>query len=112
MRGVRSRYLALEKRIRKTVEDTAVANVVICRVHVTANVVLLSDVTADIRVILRVGTQSPLPASLARMIVSVVEAKTGCHSRVMVERVPCQTHSTFRSEDSVPEGACWSWEDQ
>jgi hypothetical protein len=89
-----------------------VTNVVISQVHVTVNVVLLSDVTAGIRATVRVGTQSPLPTSLARMIVSVVEAKTGCHSRVMVERVPCQTHSTFRSEDSVPEGGCWSWEDQ
>jgi uncharacterized membrane protein len=114
LRGVRARYLALEKTIRKTVEDTvtARASLAIPQVHVTANVVLLSDITADIHATVHIGTESPLPTSLARMITSAIEAKTDYRSRVMVERVPCQTCSTLRPEDDVPEGACWSWEDQ
>ncbi len=112
LRGVRSRHLALEKAIRQTVEDTVAANLATSQANVTANVVLLSDTVADIRAIVHSGMDSPLPASLAQITTSEVAAKTGCCSRIMVERVPCQTYSTLRPEDDVPRGACWSLEDQ
>jgi uncharacterized membrane protein len=112
LRGVRSRYLVLEKTVRKTAEDTVTASLATSQMHVAVSVVLLSDVTADVHATVHMGTDSPLPTSLARTITSAVKAKTGYRSRVMVERIPCQTCSMLRPEDDVPEGACWSWEDQ
>jgi uncharacterized hydrophobic protein (TIGR00271 family) len=108
IRGVRPRYLALEKTIRRTVETTIASRLTESPVEVAANVVLLSDETADVHATVHCGTASPLPASLAQAITTEIEAKSGCRSKVLVEMTPCQAYSTLRPEEVVPAGTRWT----
>jgi uncharacterized hydrophobic protein (TIGR00271 family) len=101
LRGVRYRYLTLEKTIRNIVEDTLEANSNCAPGGITANVVLLSDFAADIHAVVRNGGGSPLPPSLARSIASEIGAKTGYRSKIMIEVIPCQAFSTLQPEDAV-----------
>jgi uncharacterized hydrophobic protein (TIGR00271 family) len=108
IRGVRPRYLALEKTIRGTVETTIAARLTESPVEVAANVVLLSDETADVHATVHCGTASPLPASLAQAITAEIEARSGCRSKVLVEMSPCRAHSTLRPEEAIPAGIHWT----
>jgi uncharacterized hydrophobic protein (TIGR00271 family) len=107
IRGVRPRYLALEKTIRRTVETTVVSRLIESPVEVAANVVLLSDETADVHATIHCGTALPLPASLAQSITAEIEATSGCRSKVLVEMTPCQTYSTLRPEEVISAGTRW-----
>ncbi len=107
LRGVRSRYLVLEKAVRRVVEDTVAANLDASQGRTTVSVVLLSDVTADIHATVHSATDSPLPESLAQTVVSQVTARTGCRSRVTLEKIPCRTYSTLEAEEDVSEPMCW-----
>jgi uncharacterized hydrophobic protein (TIGR00271 family) len=107
LRGVRSRYLVLEKAVRKVVEDTVAANLDASEGRTTVSVVLLSDVTANIHATVHCATGSPLPESLAQTVVSQITAQTGCRSRVTLEKVPCRTYSTLEAEEDVCEPMCW-----
>jgi hypothetical protein len=77
-------------------------------VEIAANVVLLSDETADVHATVHCGTASPLPASLAQALTAEIEAKAGCRSNVLVEMSPCQAHSTLRPEEMIPAGIHWT----
>jgi uncharacterized hydrophobic protein (TIGR00271 family) len=108
IRGVRPRYLALEKTIRRTVETTIASRLTEQLVEIAANVVLLSEDTADVHATVHCGTASPLPASLAQAIGTEIEARSGCRSKVLVEMTPCQTYSTLSPEETVPAGTRWA----
>lgn len=108
LRGVRPRYLALEKTIRRIAESTIASRLTELPVEVTANVVLLSDETADVHATIRCGAAGSLPASLAQAINAEIEAKSGCRSKVVVEMSPCQSHSTLRPEEVIPPGRHWA----
>jgi uncharacterized hydrophobic protein (TIGR00271 family) len=108
IRGVRPRYLALEKTIRRTVETTIASRLAESPVEVAANVVLLSDETADVRATIHCRAAAPLPASLAQAITAEIEARSGCRSKVVVEMSPCQAHSTLRAEEAIPAGIQWT----
>ena len=107
LRGVRSRYLVLEKAVRKMVEDTVAANLDASQGRTMVSVVLLSDVTANIHATVHSTMDSPLPESLAQTVVSQVTAQTGCRSRVTLEKIPCRTYSTLEAEEDVSEPVCW-----
>jgi uncharacterized hydrophobic protein (TIGR00271 family) len=104
LRGVRLRYLVLEKTIRQTVVDTLAANLPACPVEIAANVVLLGDTAADVHATVHQGADWPLPSSLAQTVTSEIAARTGYRSRVTVEIIPCQAHSTLQGADAVPRG--------
>lgn len=108
LRGVRPRYLALEKTIRRIAESTIASRLTELPVEVTANVVLLSDETADVHATIHCGAAGSLPASLAQAINAEIEAKSGCRSKVVVEMSPCQSHSTLRPEEVIPPGRHWA----
>ena len=101
LRGVRLRYLTLEKTIHNIVEDTLEANSNCAPGGITANVVLLSDSAADIHAAVRNRGDSPLPPSLARSIASEIGTKTGHRSKIVIEVIPCQAFSTLQPEDAV-----------
>jgi uncharacterized hydrophobic protein (TIGR00271 family) len=107
LRGVRSRYLVLEKAVRTVVEDALAANLDASQRKTMVSVVLLSDVTADIHATVYSATGSPLPGSLAQTVISQVTAQTGCRSRVTLEQIPCRTYSTLETEEDVCEPMCW-----
>jgi uncharacterized hydrophobic protein (TIGR00271 family) len=99
LRGVRPHYLTLEKTIRETVKDALAHHLATRPVDITANVVLLSDITADIHATVRDGGTAPMPASLAQTIVSEVAAETGCRSKVLVDVIPSHTYSTLHPDE-------------
>ena len=107
LRGVRLRYLVLEKTIRQTAEDTLAASLTALPPEIVANVVLLSDTAADVHVTVYTEADLPLPASLAQTVTSEIATKTGYRSKVAVERVLCRTHSTLRQEDAVAWRVFW-----
>jgi uncharacterized hydrophobic protein (TIGR00271 family) len=108
IRGVRPRYLALEKTIRRTVESTIASRLAELPVEVAANVILLSDETADVRATIHCGAAGALPASLAHAITAEIETRSGCRSKVVVEMTPCQAYSTLRPEETIPAGTHWT----
>jgi uncharacterized hydrophobic protein (TIGR00271 family) len=100
LRGVRRRYLLLEKAIRQTARDALTAQA--CRsAGVRANVVLLSHDVADVRTSVHVQPGSKPPDSLAKTIASEILDKVGYRSRVVVEAIPCQMYSTLGPEQAV-----------
>lgn len=99
LRGVRLRYLILEKTIRQTVEDTLAANLTALPPKITAKVVLLSDTAADVHAIVYTKADLSLPASLAQTVTSEIATKTGCRSKVTMELIPFQAHSTLQQEE-------------
>ena len=107
LRGVRLRYLVLEKTIRQTVEDTLAANLATLPKEITANVVLLSDTAADVHVTVYTEADLPLPASMAQTVTSEIATKTGYRSKVAMETIPCRAHSTLQPEEAVARRVLW-----
>ena len=90
LRGVRRRYLVLEKEIRHAVVET------------------LMDSAADVHAVVRNGTGAPLPQTLAEVAASEVASRTGYRSRVLVEMIPFQVNSTLEEGDVGPWASHWS----
>ncbi|MBC7248963.1 MAG: DUF389 domain-containing protein [Anaerolineae bacterium] len=95
LRGVRARYLMLEKAIRRTVESTLAAlsatQLMGSKIHVT----LLSHAAANVNVIVRSREGEVISGTLAQTIAAEIQDRTGCRSEVTVEIIPCQTYSTL-----------------
>lgn len=107
LRGVRPGYLETERTIRRTVEEILTTILDSPPEEVTARIVLLSDTTADVHATVHRKANSPLPDSLAKAITSEIAARTGYQSKVMVEVIPCQVHSTLRQADAVSGKIRW-----
>jgi uncharacterized hydrophobic protein (TIGR00271 family) len=99
IRGVRRRYLALEKRIRQVAQDVVMGQLAFPSMTIVVHVVLLSDAVADVQAILLHQADSTLPTTLAGDIAARIADETGYRSQVIVELVPCQMHSMLRPED-------------
>jgi uncharacterized membrane protein len=99
IRGVRLRYLTLEKRIRQAAQDVVARQLASLRVATVAHVVLLSDAVADVRALVLHQADSALPTALAGDIAAAIADETGYRSQVAVELIPCQTCSTLQPED-------------
>ena len=95
LRGIRLKYLLLEKRIRQTVESVLVAEPNISVTGLTINVTLLGETLAAIRATIRSQPGETVSDNLAKSIVTTVQEKTGCRSEVTVEIIPTQTWSTL-----------------
>jgi hypothetical protein len=95
LRGVRVRYLILEKAIRLTAESVLTAIPSVTAVGSTIGVTLLSRTAASVHVTVRNRAGETAPDSLAQTIASEIQARTGCRSEVKVEMVPVQTYSTL-----------------
>lgn len=97
LRGVRARYLLLEKAIRRTVESTLAAlsatQLMGSKIHVT----LLSHAAANVHVMVRSREGEVIPLTLAQTIATEIKDRTGCRSEVTVEMIPSQTYSTLGS---------------
>ncbi len=96
LRGVRLRYLLLEKTIRQTAIDTLAASLTVSSQKITTNVVLLDETTADIQATVYKESDFSIPESLAQSVTSEIEAKTCYHSKVTIEIIPLQVHSTLQ----------------
>jgi uncharacterized hydrophobic protein (TIGR00271 family) len=97
VRGIRRRYLTLEKLIRRAVESTLTAVPGVTPVGSTINVALLSDTAAKVRAAVRSPLGESVPDSLARAIATEIKNRAGCRSEVTVELIPSQTYSTFET---------------
>jgi len=95
LRGIRVKYLLLEKRIRQTAESVLVAVPNISVEGLTINVTLLGETLAAIRATIRSQPGKTTPGNLAQSIVTTVQEKTGCRSEVAVEILPTQTWSNL-----------------
>ena len=95
LRGVRGRYLALEKSVRQTAESILAGAEGLTLVASTVDVRLLGDTAAEVHVRIRNSTDESVPAGLARAVVGAIQERTGCRSEVTVEMIPSQTYSSF-----------------
>jgi len=97
LRGVRVRYLTLEKSIRRTAESILTAAPDVTAVGSVIGVTLLSDTAANIHVTVRNRARETVtvPEALAQAIAIKIKEKTGCRSEVTVEMIPSQTYSTL-----------------
>jgi len=96
LRGVRLRYLVLEKTIRQTVIDKLAESLTVSSQKITANVVLLDETTADVQATVYKESDFSIPESLAQSVTSEIKAKTGYLSKVTIEIIPHQVHSTLQ----------------
>ena len=95
LRGVRGRYLVLEKAIRQAVGAALVAEPDVSPVASTIDVTLLSDEAAEVYVTVRSSDGLEVPATLARDVATAIQHRAGCRSEVTVELIPYQSHSTL-----------------
>jgi uncharacterized membrane protein len=95
LRGVRGRYLVLEKAIHQAVEFAVTAEPDVSPLASTIDVTLLSDTAADVHVTVRSLDGSAAPSDLAQAIAMAIQQRTGCLSEVTVELIPFQSYSTF-----------------
>ena len=93
LRGIRRRYLDLEKAIRDSVAVTLDIVPGFIDVGSTIDVTLLSPSETRINVIVRRRFGGKVPETLAHTIAINVTTETGCHSDVTVEVIPLLTHS-------------------
>jgi uncharacterized hydrophobic protein (TIGR00271 family) len=97
LRGVRGRYLALEKTIRQAVKSALAAAEGVTLVGSEVNVTLLSPDAAKVDVTVRTGTGEAASGDLAEIIATKIrnETECGCRSTVTLEIIHCQSHSVL-----------------
>ncbi len=95
LRGIRGRYLVLEKTIRQVVESTLAASPGVILLGSQIHVTLLSENAVSVHVIVRNQPGDLPPATLAQTIAASIQDRKQCHSEVTVEMIPSQTYSTF-----------------
>ena len=95
LRGVRSKYLLLEKAIRQAVESTLVASEGVTLAGSAVDVTLLSPMAARVEMRVRNPLGETVPDSLSQDLAAAIENRTACRSEVTVELIPSQTHSAL-----------------
>jgi uncharacterized hydrophobic protein (TIGR00271 family) len=95
LRGIRLRYLVLEKTIRQVVESTLAASPGVMLLGSQIHVTLLSETAASIHVVVRSRPEHVPPPTLAQTIATNIQDRKQCRSEVTVEMIPSQTYSTF-----------------
>jgi uncharacterized hydrophobic protein (TIGR00271 family) len=95
LRGIRLKYLLMEKLIRQTVESVLVAVPNILLQGCTINVTLLGDNIAAIHATVRNQPGETSPDNLAQSIATNVRERTGCRCEVTLEIIPTQIWSTL-----------------
>jgi uncharacterized hydrophobic protein (TIGR00271 family) len=97
LRGVRGRYLALEKGIRRAAESVLAATPGVLLRASVIDVTLLGDTAAEVRVAAHTSGGEAVMPTLAQAVAVAVQDRMGCQSEVTVEIVPSQSYSTFVS---------------
>jgi uncharacterized hydrophobic protein (TIGR00271 family) len=95
LRGVRGRYLVLEKQVRQAAQLAAARNHGVTLVDSRVDVTLLGEAEAQVLVRIRGTEAREVPAGLPPSIVDAIHERTGCRSEVTVELIPSLTHSNF-----------------
>jgi hypothetical protein len=94
-RGIRFKYLKMEKLIRQTVESGLVAVPNIGLEEFAINVTLLGENVATVHARVQNQSGETVPNNLAQSIAAYVQERTGCKSEVTLEIVPTQISSTL-----------------
>jgi uncharacterized hydrophobic protein (TIGR00271 family) len=94
-RGIRYKYLLMEKKIRRAVESTLLANLSEVPNESAINVTLLGETVATIHVRVQNHQGEKIPETLAQSIATHVHEETCFKSEVTLEITPTQTYSTF-----------------
>jgi uncharacterized hydrophobic protein (TIGR00271 family) len=94
-RGIRLKYLRMEKSIRQTVESGLVSIPNIVLEESAINVTLLGENIATVHARVQNQSGETVPDNLARYITEYVRERTGCKSEVTLEIVPTQISSTL-----------------
>jgi uncharacterized hydrophobic protein (TIGR00271 family) len=95
LRGVRGRYLDLEKRIRQATEHALARAGGVSLVGATVDVTLLGSSEAQVVVRLRSSGDGLSLAALARAAADAIAERTGSRSEVTVEVIPSASYSSF-----------------
>jgi uncharacterized hydrophobic protein (TIGR00271 family) len=95
LRGIRYKYLVMEKLIRGTVESGLVAIPSISLGEFAINVTLLGENVATIHVRVQNQLGETIPDNLAQSITDYVQKQTGFRSEVTLEIIPTQVSSTL-----------------
>ncbi len=93
LRGIRVKYLNLEKKIRFVTESALTAAPGVTALGSSIHVTLLADTAAKVYVTVRTLVVDEVPASLAEDISAQIHAKAGCRSEVSVELIPTKIYS-------------------
>jgi len=94
-RGIRYKYLLMEKKIRRTVESALVTELTEMPEAFDINVTLLGDNVATIHTRVQSQPGELIPETLAQSIASKVQEKTNFKSEVTLEIIPTQVYSTL-----------------
>lgn len=97
LRGVRGRYLVLEKGIRHAAESALAATPGVLLRASVIDVTLLDDTAAEVHVTARTSGEEAVTLTMAQAVAVAVQDRTGCQSEVTVEIIPSQSYSTFVS---------------
>lgn len=95
VRGVRARYLNLEKAVRRTAETVLSRAPGVTLVGSVINVTLLSPGAAKVDVTARHQPGEIVPDSLAQTIGDELQSGIGCRGEVTVDLIPSQTYTTL-----------------
>lgn len=93
VRGIKRKYLDLEKKIRVVAESALAAAPGVTALGSTIHVTLLADTAAKVNITVRRLVADQVPDCLAENISALIQEKVGCRSEVSVELVPTQMYS-------------------
>ena len=93
LRGIKPKYLELEKKIRLIAEAALTAAPGVTALGSTINVTLLTDSAAKVNVTVRRLVADEVPVTLAQDISNRIRENAGCRSEVSVELIPTQIYS-------------------
>jgi len=94
-RGIRHKYLLMEKKIRRAVESALVAELVEMPNEFEINVTLLSETVATIHTRVQSQHREAVPETLAQSIATYVHEHTHFKCEVTLEIIPTQIYSTL-----------------
>ncbi len=94
-RGIRFKYLLMEKRIRQSVESVLIGVPTVWLGEFAISVALLGESIATVHARVRNQPGETAPDNLAQAIAAHVLEQTGCRTEVTLEMIPTQISSTL-----------------
>lgn len=95
LRGVRAKYLHLEKAIRQAAKSTVASSGGVSLTGSEVDVTLLGPMAARVEMRVRNPLGQTVPASFATDVAARIRDETACRSEVTVELIPAQSHSAL-----------------
>ena len=94
VRGIRLKYLLLEKTVRRSAETGLTRALGTSSLDGAVNVALLTPSSADVRIVLRrPSSNRGIKPTLAKDTAVEIKESTGCSADVAIEIIPVQTYS-------------------